>query len=88
MRSLLSALPRLSSLPDLKVREIKADLESASGEFDADGGLGLQAELVASESGEEIRLPDARVADRTTSNSNRTPRPVSSPLDQPRFGRI
>ena len=29
-------------------------MKSASGEFDADGGLGLQTKLVASKSGEEV----------------------------------
>jgi hypothetical protein len=32
-------------------------------ELDADSGLGLEAELVAGESGEEVGLADARVAD-------------------------
>jgi hypothetical protein len=39
------------------------DLEGAGGELDADGGLGLEAELVAGESGEDVGLPDAGVAD-------------------------
>lgn len=39
------------------------NLEGSSGEFDADGGLRLEAELVAGESGEEVGLADARVAD-------------------------
>lgn len=39
------------------------NLEGSSGEFDADGGLGLEAELVAGESGEEVGLADARIAD-------------------------
>lgn len=41
----------------------RVNLESTCGEFDANGGLGLQAELVASESGEEVRFPYARIAD-------------------------
>lgn len=39
------------------------DLESTGGKLDANGGLGLQAELVASKSGEEVRFPYARIAD-------------------------
>jgi hypothetical protein len=39
------------------------DLEGAGGELDADGGLGLEAELVAGEAGEDVGLPDAGVAD-------------------------
>ena len=39
-------------------RERERDLESASGEFDADGGLGFEAELVSGESGEEIGFAD------------------------------
>jgi hypothetical protein len=39
------------------------DLEGAGGELDADGGLGLEAELVAGEAGEDVGLADAGVAD-------------------------
>jgi len=38
-------------------------LEGAGGELDADGGLGLEAELVAGEPGEDVGLADAGVAD-------------------------
>jgi hypothetical protein len=38
-------------------------MEGAGGELDADGGLGLEAELVAGETGEEVGLADAGVAD-------------------------
>jgi hypothetical protein len=38
-------------------------LKSASGEFDADGGLGLQTKLVASKSGEDVRFSDTGIAD-------------------------
>nr|ACN34673.1 unknown [Zea mays] len=38
-------------------------LQGAGGELDADGGLGLEAELVAGESGEDVGLADAGVAD-------------------------
>ena len=39
-------------------RERERDLESASGEFDADGGLGFEAELVSGESGKEVGFAD------------------------------
>ena len=45
------------------VRERERDLESAGGEFDADGGFGFEAELVSGESGEQIGFADARIAD-------------------------
>jgi len=38
-------------------------MECSCGELDADGGLGLEAELVAGEAGEEVGLADARVPD-------------------------
>lgn len=38
-------------------------LESASGELNPDGGLGVEAELVTGEPGEEVGFPDAGVAD-------------------------
>jgi hypothetical protein len=38
-------------------------LQGAGGKFDADGGLGLEAELVAGEAGEDVGLADAGVAD-------------------------
>ena len=38
-------------------------LQGAGGELDADGGLGLEAELVAGEAGEDVGLADAGVAD-------------------------
>ena len=39
------------------------DLDASGGELDADGGLGLEVELVTRESGEEVTLSDAGVAD-------------------------
>ena len=39
-----------------------ARLDAASGKFDADGGLGLQAELIAGEAAEQVGLAHARVA--------------------------
>ena len=38
-------------------------LQSACGEFDADGGFGFEAELVSGESGEDVGFADAGVAD-------------------------
>lgn len=39
------------------------DLKRPGGEFDADGGFGLQAKLVARESREDVGFTHARVAD-------------------------
>lgn len=39
------------------------DLKSASGEFDSNGGLGFEAKLVASESGQEIGFSNTRITD-------------------------
>jgi hypothetical protein len=38
-------------------------LQGAGGELDADGGLGLEEELVAGEAGEDVGLADAGIAD-------------------------
>jgi hypothetical protein len=38
-------------------------VDAAGGELDADGGLGLEAELVAREAREQVGLADAGVAD-------------------------
>lgn len=38
-------------------------LKSTSGEFDANGGLGLQTKLIPSESGKEVGFSNAGVAD-------------------------
>jgi hypothetical protein len=50
-------------VPNLGLDDLAVDLEGAGGELDADGGLGLEAELVAGEAGEEVGLADAGVAD-------------------------
>lgn len=39
------------------------DLKSTSGEFDANGGLGLQTKLIPSESGKQVGFPNAGIAD-------------------------
>lgn len=38
-------------------------LEGSGGEFDTDGGLGLEAELIAGEAGQDVGFAHARVAD-------------------------
>jgi hypothetical protein len=59
-----NGLPLLSGgVPNLGLDDLAVDLEGAGGELDADGGLGLEAELVLGEAGEEVRLADAGVAD-------------------------
>jgi len=50
-------------VPNLGLDDLAVDLEAAGGELDADGGLGLEAELVLGEAGEEVGLADAGVAD-------------------------
>lgn len=45
-----------------KEEEKRKDLKGSGGELDPDCGFGFQAELVPGESGEEIGLADARVA--------------------------
>ena len=50
-------------VPDLGLDDLVVDADAPGGELDADGGLGLEAELVAGEAGEEVGLADAGVAD-------------------------
>ena len=50
-------------VPNLGLDDLAVDLEAAGGELDTDGGLGLEAELVLGEAGEEVGLADAGVAD-------------------------
>ena len=52
-----------SGVPNLGLDDLVVDVNAASGELDADGGLGLEAELVARESRQEVRLSDAGVSD-------------------------
>ncbi|BAS93139.1 Os05g0280350, partial [Oryza sativa Japonica Group] len=49
-------------VPDLSLYS-GGDLQGFGGELDADGGLGVEGEVVAGEAGEDIRLADAAVAD-------------------------
>ena len=48
-------------VPNLGLDDLAVDLEGAGGELDADGRLGLEAELVAREAGEQVGLADAGV---------------------------
>jgi len=48
-----------SRVPNLCLDGFGVDLDGSCGEFDTDGGLGVEVELVASESAQEVRLSDA-----------------------------
>lgn len=52
-----------SGVPNLSLDDLIVDANAAGGELDADGGLGLAAELILGEPGEEIGFADAGVAD-------------------------
>jgi hypothetical protein len=52
-----------SSVPNLSLYDLAIDVQGPSGELDANGGFGLEVELVLGEPGEQIRLADARVPD-------------------------
>jgi hypothetical protein len=43
-------------VPNLGLDDLAIDLETTSGELNADGGLGLEAKLVLGEAGEEVGL--------------------------------
>lgn len=51
------------SVPDLSFNRFMLDNQRARLEFDTDRSFGVQAELVARETGEYLRLPDGGVAD-------------------------
>jgi hypothetical protein len=51
-------------VPDLCFDGFGVDLDTAGSELDADCGLAVEIELVASESGEEVGLSNAGVADK------------------------
>ena len=60
----LGVVPFLTGgVPDLGLDDLVVDVDAAGGELDADGGLGLEAELVAREAREQVGLADAGVAD-------------------------
>lgn len=50
-------------IPNLCLDGLGVDLDRPGGELDADGRLGVEVELVASESAEQVGLSDARVSD-------------------------
>uniref|UniRef100_J3M5G5 Uncharacterized protein n=1 Tax=Oryza brachyantha TaxID=4533 RepID=J3M5G5_ORYBR len=56
----ISLLP--CCVPDLGLYCV-GDLQGFGGELDADGGLGVEREVVAGEAGEDVGLADAAVAD-------------------------
>ena len=52
-----------SGVPNLGLDNLAVHIQAPGGELDADGGLGFQAELVASEPGEQVGLAHAGVPD-------------------------
>jgi hypothetical protein len=59
-----SAVALLSRrIPNLGLDGLRIDLDGPGTELDADGGLGVEVELVAGESAEKVGLSDARVSD-------------------------
>ena len=55
-----TGIGRADGVPNLGLDDLAVDLEGAGGELDPpDGGLGLEAELVAGEAGEQVGLADA-----------------------------
>lgn len=52
-----------SSIPDLCLDGLRVDLDRTSRKFHADGGLGVQVELVAGETTQQVGFTDTRVSD-------------------------
>jgi hypothetical protein len=52
-----------SSVPNLSLDDLAIHIQAPGGELNPDGGLGLEAELVASEPGEQVGLAHTRVTD-------------------------
>jgi hypothetical protein len=50
-------------IPDLSLDGFGVDLDGAGGELDTDGRLGVEVELVASESAQQVGFTNARVSD-------------------------
>lgn len=50
-------------IPDLGFDRLGVDLDGPGGELDTDGRLGVEVELVSSESAEKIGFSDSRVSD-------------------------
>lgn len=51
-------------IPDLRLDGLVVDLDAASGELDADGGLAVEVEFVAGETREKVRFTNARVSNK------------------------
>lgn len=54
---------RRTSVPNLRLDDLAVVLDTPGGELDANGRLGVEVELVARESAQQVGLSDARVAD-------------------------
>lgn len=52
-----------SSVPNLGLDDFFINANAASGEFNTNGGFGLETELILGESGKKIGFADTRVAD-------------------------
>ena len=52
-----------SSVPNLSLDNLGIDIQGASGELNANGGLRLEVELVLGEPRQQIRLPNSGVSD-------------------------
>lgn len=50
-------------IPDLGLDRLGVDLDGPGGELDTDGRLGVEVELVSSESAEKVGFSDSRVSD-------------------------
>lgn len=50
-------------IPNLGLDRLGVDLDRTGGEFDADGGLGVEVELVTGESAQKVGLANAGVSD-------------------------
>ena len=48
-----------SSIPDLRLNCLRIDLDRAGSKLDADGRLGVEVELVACESAQQVGFTDA-----------------------------
>lgn len=51
-------------IPDLGLDSLGVDLDGAGCELDANGGLGVNVELVTGETTQQVRLSDTRVSDK------------------------
>jgi hypothetical protein len=51
-------------IPDLRLDGLVVDLNAASGELDANGGLAVEVEFVAGETREKVRFTNARVSNK------------------------